>query len=484
MSTARTVVKNAGASLLYRISTPLSSFVLVFFIARFLGASGLGKYSSALSLLFIFQAVASLGFPYLITREVAQDKSKAGKFFINASFLGLLFSILAAVLMCLVVNFISDAADVIHAGLILSISLLPYVLSIVCQSLSRGFERLEHIAIAVVAGDAFKIVFGVLALYKGYGLVYLIIVIAISHFVVFLISLYLTVKCFSMHFYKLSEIDFGFCKWVMRAAPIFNLILILGTIRMNIDVLILNKMMGEVEVGIYSAAYKLLTIGTLGISVYILGVQPVVFRLFKSSAREFEILCKESSRYFFIVFLPVIAGTMILSNRFILLIYKAEFLNSAYVLDIIVWVLILTAFNQMFANALVASNRQAINLQGNIISTVSNICLNLLLIPKMGAIGAAIASVVSTLAIFAYQYLFISKYMFKIDYLDQAKKPLLASVIMGMVIFLVRDINLFILILIGLGTYLFSLLVLKEFSARDVEVFKELLTGDKYGADN
>ena len=75
-----------------QISTPATSFVLVFFIARLLGASGLGKYSTTISLLFIFQALASLGFPYLITREVARDNANAPKYLVNASLLGALFS--------------------------------------------------------------------------------------------------------------------------------------------------------------------------------------------------------------------------------------------------------------------------------------------------------------------------------------------------------------------------------------------------------
>ena len=86
MNTVRRIVKNSGASFITQVSTPASSFVLVYFIAKFLGVSGLGAYTSALSVLFIFQAFASLGFQHLITREIAQDKSKASKFLLTLLF--------------------------------------------------------------------------------------------------------------------------------------------------------------------------------------------------------------------------------------------------------------------------------------------------------------------------------------------------------------------------------------------------------------
>ncbi len=77
MNTVRKIVKNSGASLLTQVSTPATSFVLVYFIAKFLGVSGLGIYTSALSVLFISQAFASFGFLQIITRDVAQVNSKA-----------------------------------------------------------------------------------------------------------------------------------------------------------------------------------------------------------------------------------------------------------------------------------------------------------------------------------------------------------------------------------------------------------------------
>jgi O-antigen/teichoic acid export membrane protein len=456
------------------VSTPASSFVLVFFIARLLGVSGVGAYSSAFSLLYMFEAFACLGFQYLITKEVSQDKSKAGKFLVNASFLGLVFSILMAGVMCAIVNVITDARDTIHSTYVLSISLIPFTLALVCQSISRGFEKLEHIAIATVAGNALKVLLGSFVLFKGYSLVHLMIIILGSHFLMFGISLFFAVRCVSADLGRILKIDIMFCKWIIGATPIFALIFIFSAVRQNIDILILTKMMGEREVGFYSAASKLVNVGALGISFYIMAVQPLIFKLFKSSLEKFETLCLESIRYFFILILPIIAVTTILSDKFVLLIFGEKFLPSAYVLSILIWLLILAGFNQIFTNALVASNNQKVNLFGNIISMIANVCLNLLLIPRLGFIGAGIASVASALVILIYQYNFVSKNLFKVNYLSLGKKPLIGSVFMGIFLIFYKDINLFLSIFASTIVYLLSLLALKTFSMRDRDRIRQL----------
>ena len=479
MNTVRTIAKNSGASLLTQVSTPASSFVLVFFIARWLGVSGVGSFSSALSMLYIFEAFTCLGFQYLITREISQDRSKAGKLLVNASFLGFISSIIMVGVMCLVVNVITDSPDTIHSAYVLSISLIPFTLSLVCQSISRGFEKLEHIAIATVAGNALKVLLGLFVLFGGYGLIHLMIVILGSHFLMFGISLFFAVKCVSKDLSGILKIDIAFCKWIIAATSVFALIFIFSAIRYNIDVLILTKMMGEREVGFYSAASKLANIGALGISFYIMAIQPVIFRLFKSSMEKFEMVCSESIRYFFILILPIIAGTTILSDKFVLLIFGAEFLPSAHVLSILIWLVILTGFNQIFANVLVASNYQKVNLLGNIISMISNIFLNLLLIPRYSFIGAGIASVASASVILIYQYNFVSKYLFKVHYFSLAKKPFLATTLIGGIIFLLRDINLVFLIFVSVVGYFTFLLILKTFLERDINLVRKLFKGEE-----
>ena len=471
MNPVRKIVKNSGASLLTQVSNPISSFVLAFYIARYLGVSGLGEFSSALSQLYIFQAFASLGFTYLITREVSQDKSKANKYLVNASLIGFVFSLCLIPVMCIVVNLLTENADIRRAVYILSISLVPYSLALICESICRAFEKFEYITISQIISSSFKVFVGLILLFQGYKLEYLMLVILGSYIFNLCTSLYFALSCIPEKHFK---VDFGFCKWIVGATPVFAIIIILNAVRWNIDTLILTKMMSEKEVGFYGAAIRLMHMGKLGLSCYVVAIQPLIFKLYKSSKKGFAEICEESNRYLLILLIPIAFGTTVLSDRFVLLAFKSEFLPAGYALGIIIWVLIFSSENLIFANALVASDYQAINLYGNLLLMISNICLNLLLIPKLGFIGASIASVLSSMILFIFQYHYISKYLFKVNIFHQFKKPIMASTLMGVFILIFREINLFLIIFISIIIYFLGLLALKTFTQRDISLLRKL----------
>jgi O-antigen/teichoic acid export membrane protein len=477
MNPIRTIAKNSGASLLAQISAPGSTFVLVFFIARYLGAPGLGKFSSALALLYIFQAICSLGFPYLITRDVAQDKTKAGIYFANASLLGVGFSIIMILTMAAVINFISDNTDVIKAVYVLSLSLIPYVVASVCESICKSFEKLEYVAVSQIAGNTFKIVICLFLLFKGYGLVFLMIGIVCAYLLNSCTSLYLALSLIPK---RQLKVDLGFCKWIVTAIPVFAIIFILSSVRWNIDILILAKMLSEREVGFYSAASKLMNIGKLGLGCYIVAIQPVIFRLWNSSREKFTVVCEESMKYLVMLLIPIAVGTTLLSDKIVLLVFKSEFLPAAYALSIIIWILTLSSDNLIFANALVAADYQGINLAGNVLSIVANIGLNLLLIPRLGFIGASIANVLSSVMLFIFQYHYVSRYLFKVNYFRQVKKPFLASGLMGISIILLKEMNLFLVVGVSAIVYLVSLVAVGALNKTDLDLAKGIFKKDAF----
>ena len=322
MNDFKRIFKNTSNSFITRISVPLSSFVLVFFIAKYLGVRGLGKFSSAFSLFYIFQGFASLGLSQLIIREVVQNKSQAGKYLINSTLILIVSSGIMAGIMCLVANFITNEKETIYVIYILSIALIPDALSAGYQSICKAFERFEYVTISTLLGSIIKLIVGFFVLITGKGLVILMVVILFSSFIILLISLYYSLRLVQETSKKL---ELTFCKRILLASPYFALTIIIATIRANIDVIILIKLMGEEQVGLYSLAIKLMNICNLGISSYIMALQPVLFQLFKTKREKYESLSEDSIRYLFILVIPIVTGTTLLSDRFILLIFDQEY---------------------------------------------------------------------------------------------------------------------------------------------------------------
>ncbi len=476
MNTVKKLVKNTGAVLLAQVAEPACSFILVLFVARSLGVSGLGKFSIAISLFFIFQTISSLGFSHLITREVARDRSKAGKYLINGSFVGLFFSVLTAGAMCLVGYLLNYPADTALAIYILSLALIPVVFSLVCHSICRAFERLEYVSIPLIAGNLFKVVVGLLILSKGYGLVELMVAILGSHLLNLSISFYFVLKCTGRPLFK---IDSDFCKWLVKTTPTFALIFIFATIYWNVDILMLSKIKGATEVGFYSAAYKLMNVWKIVPLAYLMALQPVISRLFQSSLEKFRIACTNSIRYLFMVMLPVAVGTTLLSKNFILLFFKERFLVSADVLSILIWTLVPYTINITLAHSLIASNKQKINLRSLLISMTCNVTLNSILIPRFSFLGAAMATLISICIFLGLQYGFVSRNLFTLNFFQIAGKPVISAALMGITISLLRQFSLFLIVPIAALAYVFFLLTLRPFSPADKELFRRLWERDK-----
>jgi len=471
MNTIKRLVKNTGAAFLAHVVAPACSFILVLFVARSLGVSGLGNFSTALSLFFIFQTISSLGFTHFITREVARDRSKAGKYLINASFVGFFFSALMAGAMCLTGYLLNYSTDTTLAIYVLSFSLIPGALALICESICRAFEKLEYVSIPLITGDLFKVVLGLVILFKGYGLVELMTVILGSNLLIFFLSLYFVLRFIGTPVYR---IDLSFCKSIIKATPVFALIFIFSTIYWNVDVVMLSKIKGPIEVGFYSAAYKLMNVCKIIPMAYLMAFQPVIFRLFKTSSEKFKMACTKSIKYLFFTILPIGVGTTVLADRFVQLFFRNEFLASANALRILIWTLVPFSTVLVFAYALIASNNQRIDLRVNIVGMLCNVGLNLLLIPKLGFLGASVATFVSICIFLILQYGFISRNLFRVNFVEATGRPLISGALMGIVILLLRPVNLLLLIFISASVYALLLVALGTFSKSDIHILRRL----------
>jgi O-antigen/teichoic acid export membrane protein len=471
LGTGKRLVKNFFSSFLTQISNPIASLIFIFIIARQIGISGLGEYSAALSMYYIFQAVSSFGFNLLITKNVSQDHLQVNKYFVNGIFLAFFFSVIAGVIMIITGNCLTPNDTIRNSVYLLSISLCFFSLSVVFQSICRAFEKLEYITIAYVIGNIFKIFVGTTLLLKNYGLVPLIAVIAGSQIIIFIISL-----CFALKFVtkKKKKIDLVFCKKIIKDIPVFTFIIIFSTIRVNISVILLTRMVGVEEAGYYSAAYKLVNVFKLGISCYIMAFQPLIFRIFTYSKERFKLACTESIRFLAIIVFPVVLGCIILSERIIVIIFGTKFLPSANALSTLILLLLFYSFNQVLANALIGSNYQIRNLKANIIGLIASFGINIILIYLYGFVGAAIATVVSVFIVAAFQYYYVSQNLFKIKIRQMFQKPLISVALMTVVLFLIKNNNLIFIVITCAITYVFCLLSLRTFSQKDLQVVKDL----------
>ena len=161
------------------------------------------------------------------------------------------------------------------------------------------------------------------------------------------------------------------------------------------DKIMLNGLLDSKATGIYSAAATISNLANFIFVAIIDSFRPQIFEAYKKSHKLFEKRMK--LLYAVIIYLTLAFGVMvtIMSPLLVRIIYGLEYLEAVTPLKVMIWYNIFSFLGMSRNIWILAEGRQKwlwiINLSG----AIANICLNLILIPKIGIIGAAIASLIS-----------------------------------------------------------------------------------------
>jgi O-antigen/teichoic acid export membrane protein len=171
--------------------------------------------------------------------------------------------------------------------------------------------------------------------------------------------------------------------------------------------------------------------------------------------------------------LPAIAVVSVIPDRVIGLFYNSEYADAIVVLQVLIWVLLLDFLNPFLSHVLFAQGKQHKSMRVAGISLVVNVVATLILVFRFGAMGAAAGTVIGGLVATCF-YLFAA--MPKHDVIatfSLAFRVALASIGMGVAIYLFRQSDWFILIGIGILSYVPLLFAVRAIRPEDVRMFKK-----------
>ena len=180
--------------------------------------------------------------------------------------------------------------------------------------------------------------------------------------------------------------------------------------------------------------------------------------------------------------IPAAFGLSVLAAPLIRIVSTTEFSGGSVVIPYIAFGWVIFSFYQVCLYILHLTKKTYWILRLISISAALNIALNIVLIPQMGILGAAVATLVAY-AILGLLTIFIAFRYFKFDLgLLFIMKSIVASGIMTVIIWLVlpRELILVILtILLGVVIYIAVMLLLKAISKKELMFFKELIRSSK-----
>ena len=471
MSTVQRVAKNTGIVTGGNVIFRLISLVVLIYLARYLGTVGFGKYSFVFAYLAFFGVITDLGLQTILVREMSRDSSMAPKLIGNAYIIKLILTVFAVALSMVVITLMRYPTDITSYVYIAAFTLLFLSFSNFYATIFQANLRMEYRIFARLVSRILSAILILWIIFTHGSLMHVMIVLVFSEMVKMLISYFFSRKFVRPKF----EIDFGLLKYLFKEALPIALSSVIIIIYFHIDIVMLSLMMGDAEVGIYSAAYTLSEPLSLIPAALMVSLFPIMSASFKSSKEKLIKSYKLGVRYLLIITLPIAIGTTLVADKIILLIYETPFAESATVLQILIWALVFTSMHYVLTNLLISINKPKLYTVSTALCAIVNVTLNFILIPMLSYNGAAIATVITNVVLFIASFYFVSKYLQVLPIHKILIKPLISGLIMGAFVYHFIDINIFLLVPLAAGTYLVALFAFKEFQKEDIDIVKKII---------
>ena len=175
------------------------------------------------------------------------------------------------------------------------------------------------------------------------------------------------------------------------------------------DRIILERYVSLADLGIYSVSYTLGAVLQVFAYGSYLAFEPIVFS--KIGKKEFpQTIIKIRKYYLYVIF--CLSFLYVLFSKEILYIMVSSKFSSGYkVIPIIIFSIIFLSENYLFVTILIGIKKTKVLLVLNLIGAITNVIVNILLIPLIGIYGAAISTLMCHLVMFCLLYLYLNKHM-------------------------------------------------------------------------
>ncbi|MFA6145796.1 MAG: flippase [Patescibacteria group bacterium] len=469
--------KNTFYLLVAQVYQKMMAAVYYFILARYLGVENFGKYMFVFALVGMLLIFIDFGFSGVMTREIARDKEKTQKYLNNI--LG--FKLVVSLLSCLIIFFL---VRLLHYSVIIQNLTYLVVISSILGSFGstfyqvfRGHFNFKYEALGTILSQTTLVVVGVILMKLKVNLLLMILPYICAN-AIFLIN--------SLKFFKRQTgIWFKFTfdlleiKQLMKLSLPFFIAGIFATLYLNIDTILLSHLGNDTMVGLYNAAKKLPNVILALIpAAFSSAIYPALSKHFFSSKQETSRIFQEALFYLLLIILPIVFGTIILSDSLITLFYGPNYLPASIILKILILALPFTFFDILAITLLNACNRQKVNMINQGIGVSVLIIFAIILIPRLAQIGIAIAFLISYLFLFVIELCWVLK-LIKIHkryFIMKIGGIFLSCLIMsGLIMFLQNKCHLVVLILIGIGSYFLSACLLKIISKEELIKVKSLI---------
>lgn len=460
-----------------RIISLILLFLAYLLLTNYLGPYHYGQFQFVLSYVTLFGVVVDFGIQQYVIKKISEDRTKAKKYFQNFLAVEIIMTLVVYGAMVAVAHYNGYDLVVIKAITVAGLGVAVHGLTYPFLAIITVFYDLKKAAFLNFLSSAINVAVILITIKVGGGIVMLTCQQVIYATLAVIIYYHFVKK----HIGKpeilqgLRTLDRALIKTILVSALPFAMLVGFSTVYNRIDVILITKILDYTQTGLYSAAYKFYDLLAFFPAVVSHTLYPLFSSLMVEGKRgEIRTILERYLRFMAALALPIGVGGMLLAKQ-IIGILSPEFIDAAPVLAVLVWAPSIL-FMYIVVNSLVISQLTKWAMVVTGVNVVVNIVGNIILLPRIGIVGAAIMTLVSEFVQGLFYFYFVRKKITDFHFFSLIWRPIIASGVMGVVVWFVRAWPLHEAVLIGVVVYGFALLTLRFFEKDDVTFVKSLLS--------
>lgn len=392
-----------------KISTLLFPLITFPYVSRILSPEGLGQVSFATGVISYFQMFASLGIPTYAVRlctKYRDDREQLSRAFQEMFIISMGTTAVSYIAFFIALFTVPQFYGEKNLMLILSLNI--FMGSIGFSWLFTAMEQYKYITMRSLVFKCISVVGLFLLVHEQSDYVIYAGITVVS-------SAGSNIYNFLYSRKFVSWKPVGRYRIAQHWKPIFVLFAmsIAGSVYTNLDTLMLGLLNSTYEVGLYSAAVKLKNL-LLSLTVSLGGVMLPRLSYYAQNNKIEEFHTLSAKAFTFIIYsaLPLVFYFTVYAKETIVFLSGEAYLPAVITMQVIMpTVLFVSLTNMMGYQVLVPTGREFCVLVSVISGALVDTAINALLIPSLGALGAAIGTVVAELCVLLVQAIYLRKYI-------------------------------------------------------------------------
>ncbi len=473
MKQSQRIVKNAVLGIAASVIGGFVYLATVLTIAHQVSVVEFGKYSFVLAFGMFIQLVADAGLPRMMIREIARNPENVSHLVGASAALIWIVSLIVCLLVAIAVPFLHYGTDVKIAALIMSFATLATFHGAGYSAVLRAFEDNELNYVGFILQKILLLAFILAAIRFQTGLVGFVTAHLISNILLWNFYHIVVGK-----FYTKSrlQVDLPLWKALLRSALPMGGGVMLRQLALQLDILVLTWMTNLTTVGLFSGPYRLSMALRTVPQTLSLPLYPLYSRTAHLSPEKFTQAYQQSLKFFALFSIPFAAFFLAWAQPILLLALGVKFLPALPAMQFLGLGLIPFFLSTIFQYLFAALDEQKKFLVSTCIASTLRIVLLVILIPRFGFIGPAIAFVCAETLIVGIWIFQLSRLGYPSNFGRVIWRPLTAGIGMSFLLYAVRSAPLIWQIggaALSLLVYGFGLLALRTFSTEEMRQARE-----------